>query len=120
MADYSRLHARTLRKMRKRGARAVFTSLANSLYNPVTDRFGSGPGPRVEGYAVEVPGDLTEYAELGLIQSEPVTLMFAPTTYGETPALGTVVTWAGKGRTLRAIRPIRPAGVLVAARLVLT
>jgi hypothetical protein len=74
----------------------------------------------VEGDAVEVMGNPEEYIGMDLVRSEPVTLLFVPNQLNALPGLGAVAHWAGTDRTVQATYPIRPQGVGLAARLILT
>lgn len=76
----------------------------------------------ITGSAIQVRGDPERYRALGLVLSTMPTLFFAPTTYGETPQPGDVVTWpetGGSVYTVRDIDPIAPDGVTIAARIVI-
>ena len=64
--------------------------------------------------------DLMRYESLGLVQSDAPTLLFAPTTYGETPAPGDVVTWNSIDYTVRSVDPVAPDGVTIIARVVIS
>lgn len=121
-ADYSRQHAEALRDVKKAGADVVFKGppAGKRPYDPATGEFGDAPAAGdVEGVAAEVKGDPEQYAAAEVIGVDPLTLMFIPTTFGQLPAKGSVATWAGKARTVKALFPIRPAGKAIGARVVL-
>lgn len=65
--------------------------------------------------------DALRYEELGLRLTETITLMFAPTSYGNLPAPGDTVVWpaddTGTTYTVRDVRPLRPDGVTIIAYL---
>lgn len=117
--DYSPVHAKALQKVQDKGAPAVFYLRDPGDYDPDQDKY---PDPSetgtVEGSAVELPGDPEEYAAMDLIPTAVLTLFFVPDTFGEAPPLSAVILWAGAKRTVRAIIPIRPAGELIAARVI--
>ena len=119
--DYTSLHTRILATVEKWGTAVTFSTGGRGTYDSATDTWvateASGP---VTGKAVEVPGDLEEYQSLELIPSQTLTLMFVPDDLGDVPALNSRVTWAGAARTVRAIRPIRPDGTVLAARVMVT
>lgn len=93
-------------------------------YTPSTDTMTSVT-TTVTGDAIEVrpnQADLLRYKELGLLLTETVTLFFTPTTYGQLPAPGDTVVWPASGSTattytVRDLSPLRPDGVVIAARI---
>lgn len=65
--------------------------------------------------AVAIESNRTRYAELGLIESESVTLMVAAAELSAlatptAPALGDVMTWGGSTFTVRDVAPFNPDG----------
>lgn len=112
-------HSDALAKVRRYGAPVSFDTTTPGEYNPATDTQEDPVVSSVAGHAVETPGDPEEYEVLELIGTGAVTLMFVPTVYGETPKLGSTAHWAGALRTVKQIFPIRPDGVLIAARVIL-
>jgi hypothetical protein len=72
----------------------------------------------IAGTGVRVKGDPIRYQQLGLVESEAPTLLFVPTTYGETPAPGDTVTWASTLYTARDVQPVAPDGVTIFAKIV--
>lgn len=105
--DYVAKHTKALQKVRDNGAPVTF-----SQPYPATGN--------ITGQAVELPGDPEEYQALELIGQEPITLFFVPDVFGDSPALRSVVPWAGKDRVVARIFPIRPDGTMIAARVVAT
>lgn len=78
----------------------------------------------ITGDAMEVEprqSDLKRYEEHGLRLTETVMLLFTPTTYGDLPAPGDVITWPnasnGVAYTVRDVNPLRPDGVTILARV---
>lgn len=117
---FRRTHARVLRSLQGRGAAVRFSAgVTGGVYDPQTDTWSGGQVVAVEGIAVEVPGDLQEYEALEVIGKGATTLTFVPTTFGQAPGKGSAVQWAGRTRTVRAVRPVQPAGQAIAARVVL-
>lgn len=116
--NYTAKHAQALKKVERDGVAVEFKRSTPGVYNPETDTHSPPTEQSVLGFAVELPGDPEEYAELELIPLEPVTLLFVPEVMGETPMQNGQVYWAGKTRTVKQIFPYRPAGVLLAARVI--
>jgi hypothetical protein len=81
--------------------------------------FEHGIHADVDGWAVEIPGSPQEYEKLEIQDKSPVTLMFVPATRGVRPVLGSTLTWDNRKRTVKGVVPIRPAGITIAAKVVL-
>lgn len=114
--DYREKHSSALMKVRDYGSRVYFR-WEEDTYNESTDAF-SDVSPRVViGYAVELPEDPSELNDL--VKREPVTLFFVPDRLNTLPPLNSTVMWAGTRYTLKNITPIRPAGEVIAATMVL-
>ena len=66
-------------------------------------------------------GDPLRYQALGLSLTENPTLVFTPTTYGETPQPGDSVVWPANGTTycVEDVDPVAPDGVTILARVVI-
>lgn len=115
-----RLFKQARRVVNTKGAAVAFSVVGEGDYNDETDEFEPPVNSSVPGLAVEVPGDPEEYERLGLIKANPVTLIFVPDTIGQAPPLHSHVSWAGTRRIVQSVLPYRPAGVVAAARVVLT
>lgn len=103
----------------------TFTLTTPSAHDAGSDTFGPAVTADCPGWAIEVKSDEKDFRLLGfepgeIIAKRPATLLFAPATYGELPALGASVTWAGAGRAVMGILPLRPDGVVIMARVVIT
>jgi hypothetical protein len=119
--DYVAKHAKALAKLQEDGVPVVFVDevIDASHYNPLTDGQTDPTVESVPGNAVEIPGNPEEYEKLELIVYQTITLLFVPTVMGQTPKIGNRVVWAGELRTVKYHFPIRPAGVLIADRVLI-
>lgn len=117
MADYSAVHAGALAKVRDKGAPVTFRKRTAGEYDPLTDETQPPTEELVAGYAVEIPGELEEYDAYNLSPSKTIMLFFIPTVFGQLPAIGATVGWAGVTHTVEAIIPLRPAGVPVGGKV---
>jgi hypothetical protein len=97
----------------------TFTRTSPGTLDATTNTFSSGAATTITGNAIEVRPNPTRYTALGLVLTTMPTLFFSPTTYGDTPAPGDVVVWAGVSRTVKDVERIAPDGVTIAARVVI-
>jgi hypothetical protein len=118
MASYATEHAGAYADILDAGAAVTFSAITAGTYDGATDTWSTPTTTRVAGVAIRVRGNPQTYQALELIQSEAPTLLFAPTTYGETPALGMTVTWDSVVYTVRAVEPVAPSGDTIIARVV--
>lgn len=70
------------------------------------------------GRAVEIPGDPDVYLALGLVASNPVTVIVAAKDLGITPAPGIAFRWVATTYTVKAATPVAPDGVQIIWTLV--
>ena len=96
----------------------TFTRTTQGSYDPETDT-ATPSSTTIEGLALRVKGDPARYRQLGLVESEAPTLMFVPTTYGDRPEPGDRVTWESEVYSVRAVDPVAPDGVTIAARIII-
>ena len=119
--DYTAKHEQALIKMKERGAPASFRLESPGTHDETTDRFTAPTVTVVNGYAAEIVQErdeyMTEYIREELIRAGSSLLVFVPNIIGELPPLGSVVEWAGDQYTVNGFRPIRPAGVVIAAKV---
>lgn len=118
--DYVAKHARALEKLEEAGVAVSFRVSTPGEYNELTDEIGEPTITSVDGRAVEIPADPEEYEARNLILSQTITLFFVPTVMGELPDQHSTVAWAGSLRTVSALIPIRPAEVVIAAKVMVT
>lgn len=95
----------------------TFTRTVQSSYDPETD-LATLTTTTVVGTAMRTRGDPQRYTALGLVESEAPTLLFVPTTYGQTPKAGDTVSWQSETFTARDVQVIAPDGVTIAARVI--
>lgn len=118
---YATEHAGALDQITDAGVAVTFTRTAQGDYDPEADTMTPSDST-VTGYAIRVKGLRSDepgsYRSLGLVEAKAATLLFAPTTYGETPSVGDTVTWDGATHTVRYVEPVAPDGTTIIARVV--
>lgn len=91
-------------------------------YDPTTGTMIAAP-VTITGAAMQKRArsllDLQKYRDLGLVAGAAPLLIFTPTTYGEAPAPGDKVTWAGAVYTVRDVDVLAPDGVTILAYVVI-
>ena len=90
-------------------------------YDAATDTSTSAE-TTITGSAIQVRGDPQRYRDLGLVLSTMPSLLFAPTTYGDSVAPGDVVTWPATGGsvyTVKDVQDLAPDGVVITSTLVI-
>lgn len=100
----------------------TFTRTSYPSHDAASDAPGAPTLVTITGSAIQVRGRRDTYRALELIQSRAPSLLFAPTTYGQLPQPGDVVTWpavGGSQYTVRDVEPIAPDGVAIMARVVI-
>ena len=96
----------------------TFTRVVRASYDPETDT-ATETTSTITGTAVRAMGNPHRYTALGLVESKAPTLIFVPTTYGDTPEPGDVVTWESEEYTVRDVEAAAPDGVTIAARVII-
>lgn len=117
MSSYLAEHAGALADLAEAGTAVTF-SHTTSTYTESTDATTAPVTATVAGYALRVKGNPITYAALNLVQSEAPTLLFAPSTYGQMPVLGSSVTWGGQSYTVRDVNPLAPNGTAILCKVV--
>lgn len=115
---YAATHSRAHDLVRRKGAAVTFTTTTQA-YDPATDTL-TPTTSTVAGQAVQVAGDPERYRDLGLIETEARTLLVAPTTFGQVPAVGAAVTWGGVTWTVRWLEPVAPDGTAIVVEIVVS
>lgn len=116
--SYEATHRNALSLVRRKGAAATFTTTDAGTLDPKTGLRTSGSSSTVAGQAVRVSGDPKVYEALGLIEENSPTLLFVPTTFGDSVSLGSSLTWSSISYTVRQANPIAPDGNAIAWRVV--
>lgn len=111
-------HASALDQITEAGAAVTFTKVVPGVYDPETDTWTDADDQSVSGSALRVKGDPETYKSLGLVEHEAPTLLFAPDTYGEVPALGATVPFGGETYTVKNVDPVAPDGTPIIVRVV--
>lgn len=116
-----------LAKLVRQGMNAVPADLKASVtFTKVTTTQAEATGlvetvaSTVVGTASRDDGDPERYALLSLVESKAATLIFVPDTAGEEPDLGSTVVFGGVTWTVKAVDPIAPRGVTVAASVIVS
>lgn len=116
---YATDHAGAVADVAAAGAAVSFTLTTPGTYDATTDTYSTPTTVTVSGYAIETGNDPDVYIALSLIQSNPATLFFTPSTYGAFPKLGYAVTWGGIAFTVKKVTTLSPDGVVIAAWVVI-
>lgn len=116
--SYAATHARAASKVANAGTAVTFSRIHAGTFAFATDQRTGDYTVTVAGSAVRVKGNPLQYQALGLSQAEAVTLLFAPTTYGELPELGSTATWDGATVTVKNVSPTAPDGTAILARVI--
>ena len=116
---YEAEHAGALADIADAGAAVTFTDEVEGTYDAAADEWTSPSTTTVAGYAIHTRGNPEVYRDLGLIEAEAPTLLFAATTFGEMPGLGHIVTWASDVYTVKQVQPLMPDGTVITTRVVI-
>lgn len=118
MTKFAADHAGALADLAEAGASVTFTLTTPGTYDAATDTHSSPTTSTVTGSAIKVSGRPKKYEALGLRESEAPTLLFAPTTYGQLPALGASVAWGSATYTVRDVDSVAIDGTAIIAYVV--
>jgi hypothetical protein len=118
--SYAADHAGALADIQAAGASVTFSRTSPGTYNGPAGTFSSATTTSVAGAAVQVTGNTKRYAELGLVEANTRTLLFAPTTYGASPDLGMACTWGGEEFVVRDAPTLAPDGSAILSRVVVS
>ena len=113
-------HADAYAMVAEEGAAVTFSTGTPGTHDPETGLFTSPTTATVTGVAIRVKADRQQedaYRAAGLTVDRVVCLLFAPTTYGSLPTLGSTVTWASETLTVRGITPLATSGTALLARI---
>lgn len=120
MATYAQDHASALLDLTEAGSAVTFTHITPGVYDAGTDTWTDAVDASVSGYAIRTRGNPLRYQALNLVQSESPSLLFAPTTYGAQPVIGSTVTWGGVTYTCRDVEPVEPDGNAIICKVVVS
>lgn len=120
MASYVTDHALALAELTEAGESVTFTVTNPGTLDEATGLYSSGSTSTMAGYAVQEGGNLRRYQALGLVQENPVTLLFAPSTYGNVPSLGATVSWNSTTYRVRDVEVITPNATAILSRVIVT
>lgn len=107
---YDAVATRALGTITKKGAPVIFTAGTAPIYSPIDDTWTGGTLGPVTGQAVQIPDDPTQFAALGLVLVDPVTLMVAAKGLACTPTPGMPMLWAGVTYAVKYAEAVAPDG----------
>ncbi len=116
--SYATDHAGAFLDVTAAGAAVTFSKQVRTV-DPLTGQ-STVAETTVVGVATRVAGQPRQYEQLKLIETDAVTLLFVPTTYGESPEVGMEVTWGGVVYTVQAVQPLEPDGTDILAKVVVS
>lgn len=117
--SYATEHADALADVTAAGAAVTFSKTTQGSYDPETDT-ATASTSAVAGVAIRVPGDPNRYSALNLVETQAATLLFVPTTFGDTPELGSSVSFGGSTLTVRDVEPLALDGTTILATVVVS
>jgi hypothetical protein len=117
---YALDHASAYADILAAGAAITFTKAVPGTMTPGSGVFSGASSSAVAGVAIRDKGDPKRYEALKLTQTEAVTLLFAPSTYGQMPELNAVGVFAGVTYRVRDVEPVAPDGNVIIASIVVT
>lgn len=100
--------------------RVTFVSETAGAFDASTLEHGTPTRVEYAGLAAQVSDNLRRYAELKLIPSATLTLMFIPDTENVVPPLDATVEWGGVVYSVRDIGEVAPIGSVLAASIVVS
>lgn len=118
--SYAQTHANALRLVTRKGSPITFTLTSPGTLDPATDHFSGATVTSVSGSAVQDNGDPEQYAQMGLTMSDPRTLWFEPTTYGQEPPLSATCVWGTTTYTVKNVRTTSPDGTMIGCYVVVS
>jgi len=102
------------------GSAVTFAKETPGVYDKTTDTWTDAVDLSVSGFAIATGKDPVLYQALGLVVAETQSLLFAPTTAGAVPCLGSTVNWGAIDYTVRALDTINPDGSAILTRVVIS
>lgn len=111
--------AGALADIKDAGSAVSFTRTVQVI-DPTTEQPSAPSVTTVTGAALQVHGDPQQYERMKLTEKKPLTLLFAPDTYGTLPSLGSELAYQGDGYVVRSVDPVAPDGVAIIAKVVLS
>lgn len=111
--SYAADHASALADIRESGAAVSFSVRNPGVPDPLTGLSTGGGTSSVAGHGLQLPGNQERYRDLQLVSFMAITLLFAASTYGEKPAIGSTFDFMGSTWTVKAIDPFAPDGTPV-------
>lgn len=106
-------HGAALADLTDAGAAVTFTRTVPGAHDPLTGSVAPPSTVTVAGYAIEKRDRPENYVRLSIV-GRPITLLFAPTTYGDRPEPGDSFSWGGRDATVREVVGVSPDGTAIA------
>jgi hypothetical protein len=107
---YADVSARALAQITRKGGPVVFTVGTAPVYTPSTGEWTAGTLATVTLRAIQIEDDPERFSALGLVLTDPVTLLIAASGASITPAPGMPFAWAGVGYVCKNVEAVAPDG----------
>ena len=120
MTVYAAQAATARGMLQRKGVAVTFTRTTPGVSDPLTDVWTTPATVTVTGYAIRTAADPDRYRALALVETQALTLLFAPTTVGALPDLSYTTTWSGTTYAVRDVSPVAPDGTALGGRVVVT
>lgn len=121
MANYSPDHAGALADIRAAGAPVSFVKEIAGDHDETSGTFTGPSQSVVSGHAIRKNADPELYNSLNLRPEKTLTLLFAPSVYGEEPDLDSKILWVdGKEYAVKMTDPVAPDGNVIISTVVVS
>jgi hypothetical protein len=120
MSIYTADAAEAYADILEEGAAVTFTKTDPGTQDATTGLYTGATTVTVEGAAMGTEANIREYERLSLVPRDSRTLLFAPATHGEEPALDSTLTWGGATYTLKSFLPFDPDGLSLISYAIVT
>ncbi len=95
------------------GAVVTFSKTTPGGYNSADGTFTTATTTTCAGKAIKTKSLPKKFEGTGMVVNDPVSLLFAPDTFGDEPTLGMQCTWSGTVRTLKWFDVLAPDGYTI-------
>jgi hypothetical protein len=116
---YAPTHTRALNLVSRKGATITFTRSTQSI-SESTGLAGAPTSSTISGSAVQAKEDPKRYERLSLQLGGKRTLLFTPSTYGDSVLAGDTATWGSASVTVEGVENIAPDGEIIASYIVVS
>lgn len=119
ITSYAQTHARAAGLVGRKGASITFTRQTSTI-SESTGLAGAPTASTISGSAVQANEDPKRYERMSLSLGGKRTLLFTPTTFNDSVAVGDSATWGGASVTVEGVEDIAPAGEIIASYIVVS